>query len=160
MPQDLSPTPSTIIITKFPYLSHKIPSNPPMRAYPLSSLFFLRPRSATPQFSPSFPRHCCLTCHVSEEEEKWDSSDGENEAFAFEDGDGVFAGDGMKRLQASVIEVRELEELPEQWRRSKLAWLCKELPAHKAGTLVKILNAQKKWLKQEDATYSTWRFIV
>ncbi|KAK8622283.1 hypothetical protein V6N13_117206 [Hibiscus sabdariffa] len=162
IPQDLSPTPSTIIITKFPSLSHKYPSKPPMamRAYPLSFLFFLRPCSAAPQLSPSFPRHRCLTSHVtfvdesvSEEEDKWDSSYGENEAFAFDDGDGVFAGDGMKRLQAPVIEVKELEELPEQWRRSKLAWLCKELPAHKAGTLVRILNAQKKWLKQEDATY-------
>ncbi|KAK8603474.1 hypothetical protein V6N13_085659 [Hibiscus sabdariffa] len=153
IPQDLSPTPSTIIITKFPSLTHKIPSKPPMCAYPSSSLFFLRPRSAVPQLSPSFPAHRCLTSHVSEEEEKRDSYNGENEAFAFEDGDGVFAGDGMKRLQAPVIEVKELEELPEQWRRSKLAWLCKELPAHKAGTLVRILNAQKKWLKQEDATY-------
>lgn len=59
----------------------------------------------------------------------------------------------MKHLVAPDIEVKELDELPEQWRRSKLAWLCKELPAHKAGTLVRILNAQRKWLKQEDATY-------
>lgn len=58
----------------------------------------------------------------------------------------------MKLLGKSAVEVKELEELPEQWRRAKLAWLCKELPAHKAGTLVRILNAQK-WLRQEDATY-------
>ncbi|KAE8680016.1 hypothetical protein F3Y22_tig00111392pilonHSYRG00139 [Hibiscus syriacus] len=50
----------------------------------------------------------------------------------------------MKHLAAPVIEVKELEELPEQWRSSKLAWLCKELLAHKAGTLVRILNAQRK----------------
>jgi hypothetical protein len=25
--------------------------------------------------------------------------------------------------------------------------------AHKAGTLIRILNAQRKWLRQEDATY-------
>ncbi|XP_006296983.2 pentatricopeptide repeat-containing protein At2g15820, chloroplastic [Capsella rubella] len=51
------------------------------------------------------------------------------------------------------FEVRELEELPEEWRRSKLAWLCKEVPTHKAVTLVRLLNAQKKWVRQEDATY-------
>lgn len=46
-----------------------------------------------------------------------------------------------------------MEELPEEWRRSKLAWLCKEVPTHKAVTLVRLLNAQKKWVRQEDATY-------
>lgn len=51
------------------------------------------------------------------------------------------------------IEVKDLEELPEQWRRSKLAWLCKELPAHKQGVLVRVLNAQRKWVRQDDATY-------
>lgn len=51
------------------------------------------------------------------------------------------------------VEVKELEELPEQWRRSKLAWLCKEIPAHKQGVLVRVLNAQRKWVRQEDATY-------
>ncbi|GMJ05608.1 ORGANELLE TRANSCRIPT PROCESSING 51 [Hibiscus trionum] len=164
IPQDLSPTPSTIIITNFPSLNPENPSKSPMRAYPLSSLFFLRllrplSLSAAPQMPPSFSRHRCSTSHVSfvyenvSEEEKRGSSNHENEAFAFEDGDGVFAGDDMKRLAAPVIEVKELEELPEQWRRSKLAWLCKELPSHKAGTLVRILNAQKKWLKQEEATY-------
>lgn len=47
----------------------------------------------------------------------------------------------------------ELSAMPEEWRRARVAWLCKELPAHKAGMLVKILNAQKKWMTQEDATY-------
>lgn len=49
--------------------------------------------------------------------------------------------------------MKELEELPEQWRRTKLAWLCKELPAHRSGTVVRVLNAQRKWIRQEDATY-------
>ena len=49
--------------------------------------------------------------------------------------------------------MKELEELPEQWRQSKLAWLCKELLAHKAGTLVQMLNAQRKWMRQADATF-------
>ncbi|PON49193.1 Homing endonuclease, LAGLIDADG [Parasponia andersonii] len=59
----------------------------------------------------------------------------------------------LKHLSAPELEVKELDELPEQWRRSKLAWLCKELPGHKLGTLVRMLNAQKKWLTQEGATY-------
>lgn len=58
-----------------------------------------------------------------------------------------------RRLPRPEVEVRELSEVPELWRRSRVAWLCKELPAHKAGTLVRILNAQKKWFRQEDATY-------
>ncbi|GAU42801.1 hypothetical protein TSUD_34450 [Trifolium subterraneum] len=47
----------------------------------------------------------------------------------------------------------QVTEVPELWRRSRVAWLCKELPAHKAGTLIRILNAQSKWLRQEDTTY-------
>ncbi|KAK2452222.1 pentatricopeptide repeat-containing protein, chloroplastic [Trifolium repens] len=58
-----------------------------------------------------------------------------------------------KRLPRPEVEVMELSEVPELWRRSRVAWLCKELPAHKAGTLIRILNAQRKWLRQEDATY-------
>ena len=57
-----------------------------------------------------------------------------------------------RRVETDV-EVREIEDLPEEWRRSKLAWLCKEVPSHKAVTLVRLLNAQKKWVRQEDATY-------
>ncbi|CAA7058591.1 unnamed protein product [Microthlaspi erraticum] len=57
-----------------------------------------------------------------------------------------------RRIETDV-EVREIEDLPEEWRRSKLAWLCKEVPTHKAVTLVRLLNAQKKWVRQEDATY-------
>lgn len=58
-----------------------------------------------------------------------------------------------ERLPRPEVEVKELSDVPELWRRSRVAWLCKELPAHKAGTLVRILNAQKKWMRQEDATY-------
>ncbi|OMP01566.1 hypothetical protein COLO4_11724 [Corchorus olitorius] len=99
----------------------------------------------------------CNFVDDKEGEKKWDFSKIENEdAFAFDDGvgsDGVSAGNDMKHLAMPELEVKDLEEFPEQWRRSKLAWLCKELPAHKAGTVVRILNAQRKWLKQEDATY-------
>ncbi|PRQ52193.1 hypothetical protein RchiOBHm_Chr2g0152801 [Rosa chinensis] len=53
------------------------------------------------------------------------------------------------------LEVHELDELPEQWRRFKLAWLCKELLSHNSGALIWILNAQnKKWMRQEDAKNS------
>ncbi|CAJ1953301.1 unnamed protein product [Sphenostylis stenocarpa] len=58
-----------------------------------------------------------------------------------------------RRLRGPEVEVGELSEVPEEWRRARVAWLCKQLPAHKAGMLVKILNGQKKWMTQEDATY-------
>ncbi|KAK7273967.1 hypothetical protein RIF29_15035 [Crotalaria pallida] len=76
----------------------------------------------------------------------------DNEVFHFDRAVAAGAAE-LRQLPSPEIEVKELSELPEQWRRSRLAWLCKELPAHKAGTLVRILNAQKKWMRQEDATY-------
>ncbi|KHG30621.1 hypothetical protein F383_13349 [Gossypium arboreum] len=177
----VSPPLSTLIITiNTPSLNPNKPSKTPMRTS-LSFLRLFRPlsrsqtvlfrpltrRYAAPRFCPSFSRHFSVSSapfsasavgfvdeKEREEEERWDFSNNETEAkFVFEDNDGVFADNDMKHLVAPDIEVKELDELPEQWRRSKLAWLCKELPAHKAGTLVRILNAQRKWLKQEDATY-------
>ncbi|KAH6772640.1 endonuclease [Perilla frutescens var. frutescens] len=59
----------------------------------------------------------------------------------------------LKRFQSPGVEVKELEELPEQWRRSRLAWLCKELPAHRSATFIRVLNAQRKWIRQDDCTY-------
>lgn len=59
----------------------------------------------------------------------------------------------MRSFPSPELEVKELEELPEQWRRSKIAWLCKELPSYKHSTFVRILNAQRKWITQDDATY-------
>ncbi|XVE93313.1 hypothetical protein REPUB_Repub01dG0180800 [Reevesia pubescens] len=179
--QGLSPALTTVsTTTNVPSLNPN-PSKTRMRAYPFPSLSFLRlfrPLSLpqirffrpliphpTPRLPPFFSRHRFLTSSsfsaaspvsfIDEKgvEENWDFSNNENEAFAFEDGDGFFAGNDMKQLVAPEIEVKELQEFPEQWRRSKLAWLCKELPAHKAGTLVRILNAQRKWIRQEDATY-------
>jgi hypothetical protein len=76
----------------------------------------------------------------------------ENDAFRFERGS-ASAADEWKQLRSPEVEVMELSEVPEEWRRARVAWLCKELPAHKAGNLVKILNAQRKWMRQEDATY-------
>ncbi|KAK1417480.1 hypothetical protein QVD17_26608 [Tagetes erecta] len=86
------------------------------------------------------------------EDEHWDFEK-DNESFNF---DACFGSsvDDSKSLKASpTVDVKELEELPEQWRRSKLAWLCKELPSHKPATLIRILNAQRKWVNQDDITY-------
>lgn len=58
-----------------------------------------------------------------------------------------------KHFPSPEVEVIQLEDLPDQWKRARIAWLCKELPAHKQGTLVRILNAQRKWIRQADATY-------
>ncbi|KAL6963952.1 Pentatricopeptide repeat-containing protein [Sarracenia purpurea var. burkii] len=83
--------------------------------------------------------------------ENWDfSPHSEDEIFSF---DASCESTDLKHLNSASLEVPELEELPELWRRSKLAWLCKELPAHKSATLIRILNAQRKWIRQEDATY-------
>lgn len=78
---------------------------------------------------------------------EWDSSGGE------------VNGNNDTRYEAPVVEVVELEELPENWRRSKLAWLCKELPCQKRPTQVRLLNAQKKWMRQQDATYVAHHFL-
>lgn len=89
---------------------------------------------------------------TSETDQNWDFSiDSESEA-AFEFDQNVGSLD-LKHSGAPALDVKELGELPEQWRRSRLAWLCKELPGHKGGTLDRILNAQRKWMTQEDATY-------
>ncbi|EPS74001.1 hypothetical protein M569_00754 [Genlisea aurea] len=67
--------------------------------------------------------------------------------------DNSLALNDLKRRESPTVEVKELEELPEQWRRAKLAWLCKELPAHRSATFIRVLNAQRKWIRQEDCTY-------
>ncbi|KAK3195680.1 hypothetical protein Dsin_026990 [Dipteronia sinensis] len=64
--------------------------------------------------------------------------------FGYRSGDG---SNETRHLGSLSLEVKE------QCRRSKLAWLCKELPALKAYRVVNILDAARKWLRQEDATY-------
>ncbi|KAK6136847.1 hypothetical protein DH2020_029402 [Rehmannia glutinosa] len=78
--------------------------------------------------------------------------DEETENYNF---DGSFELTDLKRFESPKVEVKELEDLPEQWRRSRLAWLCKELPAHRSGTFLRVLNAQRKWIRQDDCTYIT-----
>ncbi|XP_006838669.2 pentatricopeptide repeat-containing protein OTP51, chloroplastic [Amborella trichopoda] len=62
-------------------------------------------------------------------------------------------------LEKEVVEVKELDELPEQWRRSKVAWLCKILPSYKSPTLLRVLNAQRSWINQQDTTYLILHFM-
>ncbi|KAL8060525.1 hypothetical protein ABFX02_02G030300 [Erythranthe guttata] len=76
--------------------------------------------------------------------------DDEAERYNF---DGSFESTELKRFESPAVEVKELDDLPEQWRRSKLAWLCKELPAHRSGTFIRVLNAQRKWIRQDDVTF-------
>ncbi|RZC85861.1 hypothetical protein C5167_026519 [Papaver somniferum] len=84
------------------------------------------------------------------EEEEEEGLDLSNFDYSDSDDGGIL----VKNLPSSpVIEVKELEELPEQWRRTRIAWLCKELPSHKPPTALRLLNAQRKWITQEDATY-------
>ena len=71
-----------------------------------------------------------------------------------DDGAGMFKDEAWAAAdERDAVRSPELEELPEQWRRSRIAWLCKELPAYKHSTFTRILNAQRKWITQEDATY-------
>lgn len=91
-----------------------------------------------------------------------ESDDEDEDEEAEEAGAGLFqdeawgtAADGMDAVRSPELEVFELDELPEKWRRSRIAWLCKELPAYKHSTFTRILNAQRKWLTQDDATYIT-----
>uniref|UniRef100_A0A7I4B7M8 Pentacotripeptide-repeat region of PRORP domain-containing protein n=1 Tax=Physcomitrium patens TaxID=3218 RepID=A0A7I4B7M8_PHYPA len=39
----------------------------------------------------------------------------------------------------------------EVWRRKKIGWLCKEIPALRPGGIVTMLNSQRKWIKAVDA---------
>ncbi|KAK9119125.1 hypothetical protein Scep_017218 [Stephania cephalantha] len=107
------------------------------------------PRSPRPPWRLSLTASTDQLWAVKESQER--AEGGEGFEFSFEAGEA--AARDVKHLEGARAEVKELEEVPEQWRRSKLAWLCKELPAHKPGTLVRILNAQKKWIVQEDALY-------
>ena len=62
------------------------------------------------------------------------------------------AGSKTRHLGALSLEVKEH---PEQWRRSKLAWLCKEWPAlvYNADKFLSsyktpwIFDAARKWLR-------------
>ncbi|EEC73844.1 hypothetical protein OsI_08598 [Oryza sativa Indica Group] len=77
----------------------------------------------------------------------------EETEFGLFQGEAWAAADEREAVRSPELVVPQLEELPEQWRRSRIAWLCKELPAYKHSTFTRILNAQRKWITQDDATY-------
>ncbi|KAK1555155.1 hypothetical protein Q3G72_022598 [Acer saccharum] len=99
----------------------------------------------------------------SSEEEEWDYWGGGKEgSLSFDLG--VAGSEMIRHMGAPSLKVKELEELPGEWRRSKLTWLCKELPAlafvqRRFFYSFSILNATRKWLRQEDATYVVVHFI-
>ncbi|XP_010258255.1 PREDICTED: pentatricopeptide repeat-containing protein At2g15820, chloroplastic [Nelumbo nucifera] len=117
----------------------------------------LSPFLGAPRPTASVAAFTASVEHLSREdervgvEENWNFN--EESGNEFSDFDASAAANDLKHLPSPFFEVKELEELPEQWRRSKLAWLCKQLPAHKHATSIRILNAQRKWITQEDATY-------
>uniref|UniRef100_A0A7N0TEI2 Homing endonuclease LAGLIDADG domain-containing protein n=1 Tax=Kalanchoe fedtschenkoi TaxID=63787 RepID=A0A7N0TEI2_KALFE len=128
----------------------------PHRHPPVQPLLPPKPPAASPplRLSLSNRRRFDSVLRVSVEQEvgfvEFSPDPSEAERFDF---DGSCSDADLKLPPSAALEVKELDELPEQWRRSKIAWLCKELPAQKSSTLVRILNAQRKWLQQEDITY-------
>ncbi|KAI7739359.1 hypothetical protein M8C21_010702 [Ambrosia artemisiifolia] len=115
------------------------------------------PHSTNPLRISLFHAHSSVSNFVEHlaGEDKNHDFDKDNESFNFDGSFGSSVDESEKFFKASTttLDVKELDELPEQWRRSKLAWLCKELPSHKAATLIRILNAQRKWVNQDDMTY-------
>ncbi|KAI5084756.1 hypothetical protein GOP47_0000925 [Adiantum capillus-veneris] len=51
--------------------------------------------------------------------------------------------------KALVDDVDDYEHVGDDWMRKRLGWLCKEIPVLKASGIVKMLNNQRKWIKQE-----------
>ncbi|XP_057527379.1 pentatricopeptide repeat-containing protein At2g15820, chloroplastic [Amaranthus tricolor] len=88
-----------------------------------------------------------------------DEEDGEMMRFDIEWDGNELRKNLNQQFESPVVEMKELEEFPENWRRSKLAWLCKELPVQKRPTQIRLLAAQKKWMRQDDATYIALHFM-
>ncbi|KAK7308575.1 hypothetical protein VNO77_42194 [Canavalia gladiata] len=82
-----------------------------------------------------FPRFSLGVQHVVAEE----GALPDNEAYRFDRSSSPAAeATELKKLRGPEVEVVELRDVPEEWRRARVAWLCKELPAHKAGTLPRL----------------------
>ncbi|KAJ3680732.1 hypothetical protein LUZ60_017010 [Juncus effusus] len=122
--------------TAFSFTSSLLPPFPPLRRHNL----------------PFYPRRLLLSASLLSSQPTL-HSDQQNPSVNSAQFFDAWAERDMRSLPSPDLEVIELEDLPEQWRRSKIAWLCKELPAHKHPTLVRVLNAQKKWINQDDVTY-------
>ncbi|XP_052191649.1 pentatricopeptide repeat-containing protein At2g15820, chloroplastic [Diospyros lotus] len=111
-----------------------------------------------PSFALSAVPPSTLVQHLADETDsggvREDSSmSASDEAELFNFNVSLESNDLRRQWNSPNLEVRELQELPEQWRRAKLAWLCKELPAHRPAMVFRILSGQRKWIRQEDATY-------
>ncbi|KAK0582297.1 hypothetical protein LWI29_023861 [Acer saccharum] len=96
-------------------------------------------------------------------EEEWDYWGSREEGSLWFDL-GVAGSEMIRHMGAPSLKVKELEELPGEWRRSKLTRLCKEFPALACvqGSYFdtfRILDEERKWLRQEDATYVVVHFI-
>ncbi|TXG64693.1 hypothetical protein EZV62_011687 [Acer yangbiense] len=140
---------------------HRLPcSLPTFNPHRFSSAPLASSSSATSH--SNFVKHSASEDSSSEEEE-WDYwGDGKEGSLSFDLG--VAGSEMIRHMGAPSLKVKELEELPGEWRRSKLTWLCKELPALafvqcRFLDSFSILNATRKWLRQEDATYVVVHFI-
>eukprot|EP00252_Welwitschia_mirabilis_P027415 TRINITY_DN9393_c0_g1_i1.p1 TRINITY_DN9393_c0_g1~~TRINITY_DN9393_c0_g1_i1.p1 ORF type:complete len:781 (-),score=136.46 TRINITY_DN9393_c0_g1_i1:645-2987(-) len=56
-------------------------------------------------------------------------------------------------------DTKELEDFPEEWRRRKIAWLCKHLVGRDSVQVVELLNKQRKWIQMEDSKYIINHFL-
>nr|ADB85413.1 putative endonuclease [Phyllostachys edulis] len=141
--------------TPSPYLRCRFAVSLPF-ASPPPVLRFAVPQPLARRLAISPPRipavASALESLVLESDDEDEDKEEGDEAGLFE-GESWAAADARDAVRSPELEVPELEELPEQWRRSRIAWLCKELPAYKHSTFTRILNAQRKWLTQDDATY-------
>ncbi|PQQ01931.1 pentatricopeptide repeat-containing protein [Prunus yedoensis var. nudiflora] len=154
-PPELSLATLSLTHSSFTFFSSQCSSNPKPKPLPMrSSLSLLRSLTLSlshHHLTHRFPRPISgFPLAVAAKSRRVLALPSSRRGFRFRK---CFSSADLKHLAVPELEVPELEDLPEQWRRSKLAWLCKELPAHKAGTFSRILNAQKKWMRQEDATY-------
>ena len=50
---------------------------------------------------------------------------------------------------ALMNDVSDCENVGDDWMKKRLGWLCKEIPVLKASGIVKMLNKQRTWIKQD-----------
>ncbi|TXG64692.1 hypothetical protein EZV62_011686 [Acer yangbiense] len=148
------------------HLPRSLPTTDPLRF----SSVPLAPSSSSASHS-TFVKHSASEDSSSEEEEWVNEKSRGSKGGSLEFDVGAAGSEMIRHMVAPSLEVKELEELPEQWRRSKLALLCKELPALNLGSgrgrscpssdddckisnYCNILNAASEWLRQEDAIYA------
>ncbi|RAL39686.1 hypothetical protein DM860_003219 [Cuscuta australis] len=134
-------------------LSSSSATSPSLRPYPRSHVYF----STCPVSASTFFKQLVYESEESfRHEEGLSRSNTGRESFHF---DSSFESTELEPFDSPSVDVKKLEDLPEQWRRSRLGWLCKELPGKKHNDLVRILNAQREWLRQEDSTYVVYHCL-